>query len=868
MNQNSENLVKCRLKLARISKIKSVDFSSPSSLTIIPLSFCPFIPFDKWRKTLKNQFLKRMLGKMKKLNNQFRIKRIEMSALPFFHSTNFPLQIKLNVKVVFIIFIFSIFGINFSHSQVKEHTVIPQISVAEVDDALATTINPAGLGIGRNFNGYYFRTYYGDSSKDDAVFLQAGKTGFSAEFAKSRDDIDFRSYTLSSGSRLFSNLYFGVGYSWYTSEDKDYDELSSWDIGLLYRRRFISLGIMGYSLNHPQFREKNLPRKYDFSLALRPLNPRITMAVDVLKVEEVEGVDFSFSLRLEPIDGLTLRGRIDEDKNFDVMLGFVLSRFGLGSYNRFNSDTEHLDGVGYLYLSQAHHNRYQIRKPRYLKVNLSSIDMLERAKDDDKIAGVVLRVNKQDYGFGEIQEFRDKILDFKSSGKKVIFYRRSCKTGMYSLASACDKVILHPSGDLNLIGIRSESIFIEDTLEKIGVEGHFERIGKYKSATEMFTRNNMSEPSKEQENAILDSLYDQLTKSIAEGRKVKVDEVKKSIDSGPYTAKQAKSQGVIDEVLYEDELDEFIQKTYKEKLSLLEAKEYSNEILYKREWKYEYPKIACINAKGLMTTGESFSNPFTGTQVMGSDTISKAIKDAREDESVKAIVLRIDSGGGLVMASDIIWRQIMLTKDKKPIVVSMGNMAASGGYYIAAPADVIVAEPGTITGSIGVFSGRYNLRGLYDKMDANKVILKRGEHADFYSDYSKYTPYHQKVIEKEVKELYDTFIEKVAEARKMDKSKVHQIGQGRVWTGLQALEIGLVDELGGLDLAIEIAKEKANIPKEKKVELVSMPEIDWMSRFFESELLIPVSKRFLNQNLLSTLSKQRVWLLMPYNFKM
>lgn len=790
----------------------------------------------------------------------------------------------MKIRSIFFMTIFVILITGFSYAcasfagaeEPKIHTIVPQIPVAEVDDALATTINPAGLGIGRPFNGYYLRTYYGDSSKDDAIFVEAGGTGFSAEFAKSMDGINFRRYTFSGGGGLTPHLYLGTAYSRYTSKNKDYDKLASWDIGLLYRRRYLSLGVVARRINRPEFRNEKLEREYDFSLALRPFTRRITMALDAHKVEEIEGVDYSLSLKLEPIDGLTLRGGIDEDKNFDVMLGFNFSHAGLGSYNRFNSEADHLDGVGYFHLSQAQHNRYNIRKPRYLKLNLSSSSVLERAKNDETIAGVVLKQDKQDYGFGRLQEFRDKVLDFKSSGKKVVFYRRSCDTGDYSLASACDKIILHPSGDLNLIGIRTEVLFLKDALDKFGINGHFERIGKYKSATEMFTTNEMSEPFKEAENAILDDLYDQLTSSIAKERELKLNDIKTSIDSGPYTAKEAKSAGLIDEVLYEDQLDEFIQKveqtarslTDTEEIALLEAEDYSAEKMYKRDWQYERPKIACIKAEGVMTTGKSFSNPFTETKIMGSDTISKAIKQAREDESIKAIVLRIDSGGGLVMASDIIWRQIMLTKGKKPFIVSMGDVAASGGYYISAPADVIVAEPGTITGSIGVFSGRYNLKGLYDKIGVSKTILKRGKHADFYSDYSEYSPYHQKVIKKQVREIYDDFIEKVARARQMSKSKVDKIAQGRVWTGRQAKENGLVDRLGGLDLAIDIAKEKAGIPEGKMTTIVSMPDIDWISKLFDARLFDPARKKLFNEHLLSILSKQRVWLLMPYRIKL
>jgi len=763
-------------------------------------------------------------------------------------------------KIFFLISVIILFTNCALAKEPKIETIIPRIPSSESDDALATTINPAGLGIGRPFNGYYFRTYYGDSSKDDAIFIESMKTGFSAEFVTSFDDIDFNRYTLSSGGRLTPHFYWGTGYSWYTSEDKDYDKLSSWDIGFLYRRRYISLGVVGKRVNHPEFRNYKLPRKYDFSLALRPMTPRITISASGCKTEDVDDIDLNFSLRLEPFNGLIFRGNIDKDKNFDLMLKFTFSNIGLGSYNRFNSVPQHVDGVGYFYLSQAQHNRF--RKRRYLKVTPESIDLLKRAKDDKTIEGAVLRMRKQ-YGFGDLQQFHDKVTDFRASGKKVLFYSRSCSTGSYFLASGCNMVIMHPSADLNLIGIRSESTFVKNVLDKIGINANFEKIGKYKSAPEQFTRNGMSDASRENENLILDDLYEQLTSSIAEERHLDINSVKKLIDSGPYTAKEAKFVGLIDNMLYEDQLDDAIKIIEEEKIPILKAEDYSKEKVYKRDWQYEYPKIACIHAEGLMTTGESYSDIFTGMKIMGSDTISKAIEKARQDDSIKAIVLRIDSGGGMVIAADIIWRQVMLTKDKKPIVVSMGNAAASGGYYISAPADVIVAEPGTITGSIGVFSGRYNLKSLYEKIGVNKVILKRGEHADFFSDYSEYTEYKQTVIAKQVKEIYDSFLEKVARARNMSKSQVHEVAQGRVWTGKQAKEIGLIDRLGGIDLAIEIAKERAGIPKEKEVEIVSMPEKNWFLNLLELEFLDNFRKKLFNTELISILSEQKVWLLMP-----
>ena len=622
----------------------------------------------------------------------------------------------------------------------KVSTPLPSSSVAVSDDALATFLNPAGLGAGqRGFNLYYLRAAETDFGVGDALLISAAKAGFGMEFATGKDGVDFNRYTLSSGSGIGPSIYWGTGYSWINSDDEAYDKLTSWSLGLMFRRRYLSTGIIARDLNRPRFRGERLGRTYDFGIAIRPSTSRITLSIDARKVEKVEGLDFNFAAEVRPFRWAILRGSVNDDSSFDLRFGINFRQFGLGMYNRFDENQEHRNSVGYISLSQALHTTRHVRRNAFLDVQMDEIERtLKVAKRDREVAGALIKIGGSRYGIGRLQEIRDAILDFKASGKKVIGYMTNCSTGNYLLASVCDRVVLHPSGEVRLVGLRSETSFYKGILDKLGIRADLEHIGKYKSASDIFTREEMSKAHREVQNAILDDLYDQLTQSIAERRSWSQDDVKSLIDQGPFTAKQALMHGIVDQLAYRDELKDIAKDLSGKDCRLVKARQYLGIVEYEYDWEVPLPKIAVITAEGMMMTGESFTDPFTGTRTMGSTTIARAIRNVRKDSSVKAVVLRIDSGGGLVVAADTIWRELMRLKDVKPLVVSMGDVAGSGGYYIAAPAEVIVAEPGTITGSIGVISGKYNLKGLYDKIGLHKEIIKRGKHADFYTDYGDY----------------------------------------------------------------------------------------------------------------------------------
>ena len=751
----------------------------------------------------------------------------------------------------------------------KVNTPLPSNSVAISDDALATFFNPAGLGAGqRGLSLYYLRASESDFGVDDALFVSAAKAGFGMEFATGEDGIDFNRYTLSSGSNIGPSIYWGTGYSWINSDDEAYDKITSWSLGLMFRRRYLSAGLVARDLNRPRFHGEKLGRTYDFGVAIRPSTSRITLSVDARKVEKMEGLDVNFAVEVRPFRWVTLRGSLNDDSSFDIRFGVNFRQFGLGMYNRFDENQEYQRSIGYISLSQALHTTRHIRRNAFLDVQMADIEKtLKVAKRDPEIAGALIKIGGSRYGIGRLQEIRDAILDFKASGKKVVGYMTNCSTGNYLIASVCDRIVLHPSGEVRLIGLRSEISFYKGVLDKLGIRADLEHIGEYKSASDIFTREDMSEAHREVQNAILDDLYDQLTQLIADKRSWTQDDVKHLIDQGPFTAKQALAHGIVDQLAYRDELKGIAKDLTGKNCRLVKARQYLGIIEYEYDWEVPLPKIAIIEAEGMMMTGESFTDPFTGTRTMGSTTIVRAIRNVRKDSSVKAVVLRIDSVGGLVVAADTIWRELMRLKDVKPLVVSMGDVAGSGGYYIAAPADTIVAEPGTITGSIGVVSGKYSFKGLYDKIGLHKQILKRGKHADFYTDYGDYPAEEREIIHTQIKEIYEDFIGKVAEGRGMTKEAVDQIGRGRIWTGKQAKEIGLVDELGGLNLALSIARKKAGLAR-RKVQLIRLPQQgvweQWLDAFHTARLSrSPTNWNF--PTLAEAIIEHRTFLVMPYN---
>jgi len=369
-------------------------------------------------------------------------------------------------------------------------------------------------------------------------------------------------------------------------------------------------------------------------------------------------------------------------------------------------------------------------------------------------------------------------------------------------------------------------MFFRGSLDKLGVYPDIFQIGKYKSVGDTFTRKDMSDAHREFMNSLLDDLFNRYVEAIAKGRNTTADNVRAIIDEAPYGAVKAKEVGLIDGAEYRDDLEKQIKANlgYKDsdELRIVKSSEYS-EVPAESLGLNKGENIAVIYATGDIGSGQSDNSP-SGSQSIGSDTLSKAINDARDDKTIKAIVIRVDSPGGSGLASDIIWHAVEAAKQKKPVVISMGDVAASGGYYISAPASKIIAQPSTITGSIGVVAGKPVMRGFYDWLGISNEYIMRGKNSGMFRETEKFSDSERAKFEDWIKTTYySDFVPKVAKGRNKDAAFVDSVGQGRVWTGYQGKERGLVDEFGGLDRAVEVAKELANIPKDKGVHRVILP---------------------------------------------
>lgn len=450
----------------------------------------------------------------------------------------------------------------------------------------------------------------------------------------------------------------------------------------------------------------------------------------------------------------------------------------------------------------------------------------KKAKVDKRIKAVLLDVNMSGVGWGKAEEIREAIADFRSSGKPVYAYIELGLNKEYYIATAADKIIVPPPGELFINGLAADVLFFRGSLDKLGIYPDIYQIGKYKTAADMFTQKQMTDAHRQYINELLDDLYGRYVNTIAQARNKTPDEVRALIDNAPYDAEQAKNAGLIDDAMYRDQLESHLKK-------LLGQKE-SDPLIAVRSHDYrdvspeslglnKGERIAVIYASGEIGSGSSQNSPFAD-QSVGSDTVAKALNDASADKTIKAIVLRVDSPGGSGLASDIIWRAVETANQKKPVVVSMSDVAASGGYYISASASKIIAQPSTITGSIGVLAGKPVMRGFYDWLGISNEYVLRGKTAGMFRETERFSDEERVKFEEWIKTTYyRDFVPKVAKGRGKDAEYIDSVGQGRVWTGAQAKDRSLVDEFGGLDRAIDVAKQLANIPAEKGVERVILP---------------------------------------------
>ena len=452
------------------------------------------------------------------------------------------------------------------------------------------------------------------------------------------------------------------------------------------------------------------------------------------------------------------------------------------------------------------------------RATLSSVvGALRKAAVDERIETVVLAPSPQPAPWATAQEIRGAVEAFRASGKRIVAYLEYGGSQPYYLAAACDEVFLAPTSVLDLIGVAIHELFARNALDKIGAHPDMLHAGDFKTAANIYTETTFTPAHREMTEALAQDFYDQLVIGIARGRQLPVADVQALIDDGPFLPDEALARGLVDGLLYEDELLALIAEGDEpvERVSLADYQRIDSGSLGLGGG----PAMAVVYVVGAIVHGEG--GGLDGTA--GAATVMEAVRAAREDENIEAIIVRINSPGGGAVASDLIWREVLLAGEEKPVVASMSDLAASGGYYVAMPADVIVAQPGTLTGSIGVVGGKLALGGAFEKLGVSVEAVSAGRMAEMNSIATPYSAEARVRVQKQIDAFYEEFLARAAEGRGMSRDAVHAVAQGRVWTGRQARDVGLIDELGGLDAAVAAAKRLAGIDADREVSLVPYP---------------------------------------------
>jgi protease IV len=727
------------------------------------------------------------------------------------------------------------------------------LPVAETDDFWSPLLNPAAMGFG-NSKGFAFAGEDRDQKfREDyySLFFNMAGLSYVLQHDGSQETPADR-HTLAIGERLSQNLYFGVKYDW---QNKYFDH-GRWGFSGMWRpSNYLSLAATSYDIRADK-------EEYRLGMSIRPLGKskklsrKLTLSGDVFYAmpnldgntdasDQLEWQKPVISISSEILRGLFVSGSYDlEHERIGANLSLAFPNSKIGNIFGFNDDNEY--AVGNMYLHLTDYNKNSISNPysrdRYhvweLKGEITNqksgykigpfnisdkkqqsvtdlLNKIKELKEDDNIKGIVFKNPRFLASFAVRQELVDALLDFKSEGKNIIIYSDNLSGAQYCFAAAVsDAIYLNKNGGIDLRGISISVPYFKGLLDTLGIDVTNFQSHEYKTAFNSFSYDHMTDAERETYEYLLDGIYHDMKEMIMTGRgdklKAPLEEI---IDKGPYPdGSLAYDLGLVDYLIYEDEFSDLIKEEFAIKNF---SKKMQGSSLPVNWYKPEKDKIAIIYAVGSINMGKGKQG-----KVIGSETTAKAIKKAREDKSVKGIILRVDSGGGSAFASDVINREIELCrqeKNRKPVVASMSGAAASGGYYISSNADKILAQSSTITGSIGVIGVWPSFERLYRKIHINWVTVKKGAHSDFGNTSRAPEEDEIEIVRNFIDKTYNDFLIKVAQGRNMSKESVHEIAMGRVWTGRQALERGLVDKLGGLDDAIDEVKALAGITSEVRL---------------------------------------------------
>ncbi len=712
----------------------------------------------------------------------------------------------------------------------------PDVPGAATSGVESVILNPSALYLNRALALNYYRSFGKDDfDGDDAVLI----SGYGFGFGYQRFNLDLPStvsrYDFAIASRVVQNLYSGLSYTYYKSDNHPIDKTHSWNASLLFHlNRQVALAAQARNFNKQKFAGQETSIAYLLGMAYRPFGERWTLGGDVQLHGSQRLADASWRLttRFKWRPGLVVFGGIDNEGFFGAGIELHFGSVIGGGESFFDDDAKYTRSTVFAGISGAERDQMIRHTKSVLHVDISGeipeeiekpwlfgkvpptlyqrLQKIRQAGRDPQIRGLLLTVRNPRIGWGRLCDLRAAIKEFRTQGKPVIAYLGTgVGNGGYYLATAADKVFMLPVDALNLTGLRAEVQFYTGLMEKLGIEAEVEKSGKYKNAPDVFTDTTMSPYYRESLTALLDDLYEQTVNDIAADRNLDAARLKQLIDQGPFTSPQAESLRLIDGRFYGHELEDKLGELFGNFYNVANSAKYRKREQF-RERFAEPPQIALIAIEGGITRGASGYDYLEGNTA-GSSTITGAIRAARSNPQVKAIVMRLNTPGGDAIASDLIWAELAKAKEEKPVIVSMSDVCASGGYYIAAASDRILLEPHTVTGSIGVYAGKPNLAGLYDKLGVRTETITRGRHATFHSMTQAYSGEERSILRRHVTDMYSRFLDIVAEGRQLSSDSVHAVAQGRVWSGSRAIALGLADTVGTVLDAIDLARERAQI---------------------------------------------------------
>jgi len=736
----------------------------------------------------------------------------------------------------------------------------PTLGLSGDADASAVEKNPASLGFLPSWSGVYLHSELDPDGtvggRGDGFFvaspipyLSALSLGAGVQLIRPPTSFPYlneQKFTLALGVRIHAGISLGLSWAHLWADRGPVSPgLDTLDVALALRpARWLAAALVVHDLPSPAVQGFPLQRVWDAELAVRPWKTSIVEIAAGARFGERRGdVDPHFRLWLVPTPGLTIKADVEwrRDVNLDgtnendvrVALGVAidLEHVGLSGFGLFGTDSGLARAHGFTLAARISGDRYPAvwRGPMHLvRLDLAHLGerklarvlaWMRRAEKLHEVAGVVLVIGDVDGSWATAEELRAAIFRFRRAGKHVFAYAAETNTRGYYVASAAERIFQDPAGGIRLVGLSSTTMFFRGLGDLIGVRADFVKIAEYKSAPEQYTRSSSTEPARAQREAYVGDVWAHLVGGIAEARHVDSATARAWIDRGPYTAAEAKSAGLVDELRHGDEVEAAIAAHLGRSVALKNPPS-SPE----RENDWERPAVAVLFVDGDIIDGKSATIPLLGMKFAGMQTLMSAIQRARDDARIRAIVVRIDSPGGSALASDVLARELERTAQVKPVICSLGDVAASGGYFMAAACSRIFAAPSTLTGSIGIFTGKFDVSGLAAKIGVSLEQYERGTHAGIDSLYRGYTDEERAQILTKLRYFYGRFVDQVARGRSMTPAAVDAVGRGHIWSGDAALRRGLVDEFGGLMDAVAEAKRRAGLGEHDRVTLQATPD--------------------------------------------